>query len=302
MTILVAGLINIETTLQVEGFPLEYNPVNYRFFGINSTVSGVGYNIAKALTTLSEPIHFLSLIGKDIAAETVKFALGQDKIPSSSVLQGLEKTSLSVILYDPSGRRQIHVDLKDVQESHYPFEQYEAAVADCSLAVLCNINFSRPFLSHAQNAGKLIATDVHTLSDLTDSYNQDYMRHAHILFMSHEKLPMPAHEWIRHVQSRFGTEIIVIGMGGEGVQMAVKQDNFNERIPAVKVRDIVNTIGAGDALFSSFVYFYNKTHDPYMAIRKAVVFAGYKIGTAGAAEGFVNEEMLETLFAHFGQK
>jgi len=43
--ILVTGLINIETTLRIEPFPLAYNPVNYPFFAIDSTVSGVGYNI-----------------------------------------------------------------------------------------------------------------------------------------------------------------------------------------------------------------------------------------------------------------
>ena len=52
--ILVSGLINIETTLKVDSFPLEYKPVRYPFFGIQSTVSGVGYNIAKALTMVGE--------------------------------------------------------------------------------------------------------------------------------------------------------------------------------------------------------------------------------------------------------
>ena len=44
----VAGLINLETTLAVDGFPLPYFPVRYPFFGIQTTVSGVGYNITKA--------------------------------------------------------------------------------------------------------------------------------------------------------------------------------------------------------------------------------------------------------------
>lgn len=49
MTILVARLINIETTLQVEAFSIDYSPVIYPFFGANGSVSGVGYNIAKVL-------------------------------------------------------------------------------------------------------------------------------------------------------------------------------------------------------------------------------------------------------------
>ena len=52
--ILVSGLINIETTLKIDAFPIPYQPVRYPFFGINSTVSGVGFNVSKALTTLDE--------------------------------------------------------------------------------------------------------------------------------------------------------------------------------------------------------------------------------------------------------
>ena len=62
--ILVSGLINIETTLQVEAFPIPYFPVRYPFHGIRSTVSGVGHNVAKALriwlimatSPISEPV------------------------------------------------------------------------------------------------------------------------------------------------------------------------------------------------------------------------------------------------------
>lgn len=35
---------------------------------------------------------------------------------------------------------------------------------------------------------------------------------------------------------------------------------------------------------------------PYEAIRKAVIFASYKIGTSGAAEGFIAADQLEQLF------
>jgi len=47
----------------------------------------------------------------------------------------------------------------------------------------------------------------------------------------------------------------------------VRRDNFVERIPAVQTRPVVNTIGAGDALFSAFVHGYLQSGDPYQAIR-----------------------------------
>ena len=52
--ILVSGLINTETTVKIKEFPIEYFPIDYPFFGVNTRVSGVAYNIAKALSTLGD--------------------------------------------------------------------------------------------------------------------------------------------------------------------------------------------------------------------------------------------------------
>jgi acarbose 7IV-phosphotransferase len=295
LSILVSGLINLEITLRVEGFPIHYTPVNYPFFGVNSSVSGVGYNVAKALTTLGDDLRFLSLIGQDQAGTLVRHQLHSDNINGTFVLGELAQTPHSVILYDGEGKRQINVDLKDIQERVYPVERYQEAAADCSLAALCNINFSRPFLSKARLAGKTVATDVHTISNLDDDYNRDFMVAADILFMSDEHLPMSPEDWARQIQNRYGNRIIVIGLGSQGALLAVRDDHFMERIPAVVTRPVVNTIGAGDALFSAFVHCYNQTQDPYESIRKAMIFASYKIGATGAADGFLTAEALEGL-------
>lgn len=291
--ILVSGLINIETTLRVDGFPIHYSPVRYPFFGVNSTVSGVGYNVAKALTCLGDQVRFLSLIGRDHAARLVLESLRQEGIPAEGVVTGLERTPQSVILYDGSGQRQINTDLKDVQEQKYPEAGFDAALAGCELAVLCNINFSRPFLARAKAAGVPVASDVHAIANLEDDYDRDFMSAAQILFMSDERLPCGPEEWVRRVLNRYGPEIVVVGLGARGALLAVRSDRFIERLPAVYTRPVVSTIGAGDALFSSFVHFYQKSRDPYNALRKATVFASYKIGAAGAAEDFLDEAALE---------
>jgi len=295
--VLVSGLINIETTLRVEGFPVGYSPVRYPFFGINSTVSGVGYNVTKALTTLGDAVRFLSIIGQDFAGQLVMDTLGRDGLPAGLIVPGIERTPQSVILYDGDGRRQINVDLKDIQEQAYPEERFDAALGECPVAVLCNINFSRPFLSKARRAGKLVATDVHALSDLNDDYNRDFMQAAHILFFSDENLPMSPEAWAAQLLNRYGPEVVVVGLGAQGALLAVRRDNFVERLPAVPTRPIVSTIGAGDALFSCFVHCYSRTRDPYDSLRKAMLFASWKIGATGAAEGFLDEAGLERLAA-----
>jgi ribokinase len=298
--ILVSGLINLETTLRVDAFPIHYSPVLYPFFGVHSTVSGVGYNVAKALTTLGDAVNFLSLIGRGPVATLVREALAQDGIPDQFIVQDLEQTSQSVILYDKSGRRQINVDLKDIQEQALPQDLFQRALGACALASLCNVNFSRPFLQVARSQGKLVATDVHAISSLDDEYNRDFMQAADVLFMSDESLPCAPHEWAQAVQGRFGNEVIVVGLGAQGALLAVKSDDCIQHVSAVQTRQVVNTIGAGDALFSAFVHFYNQNRNPYQALAKAVVFASYKIGETGAAAGFLDEARLNKLCAQVG--
>lgn len=290
--VLVSGLINVETAVAIDCFPIPYAPVHYAFWGVRSRVSGVGYNIAKALTTLGQPIRFLSMVGDDLAGEMVRQTAVRAGIPMADCLPRLGATAQSAVLYDSDGRRQIYVDPKDAQEQAYPPERFAAALAECHLAVLGNVNWNRPFLAEAKAAGKLVATDVHAIHDLDDAYNQDYMAAADILFMSDERLPVAPEVWAEQVQARFGTPVLVIGLGSQGALLAVRKDNFMERITAVYTRPVVNSVGAGDALFSSFLHAYSQTSDPYAAIRQAVVFASYKIGESGAAEGFLTAPAL----------
>ncbi len=295
--VLVSGLVNLETTLRVDGFPIEYVPVRYPFYGVHSSVSGVGYNVARALTGLGDKVRFLSLIGRDPAGSLVKPVLDSASIPGGDVLERLERTPQSVILYDPAGRRQINVDLKDIQDQFYPFERFQEALKECSLAALCNINFSRPFLLPANQAGKLVATDVHAIAELDDFYNRDFMASAIILFMSDERLPCSPEDWVRKVWDRYPAEIVVVGMGAQGALLGLRKDHALERMPVIYTRPVVNTIGAGDALFSAFIHCYCQSGDPFEALHKASVFASYKIGEPGAADGFLDESSLNALYA-----
>ncbi len=81
--------------------------------------------------------------------------------------------------------------------------------------------------------------------------------------------------------------------------LGIYDDRTLTHVPAVQVRPVVSTVGAGDALFSAFVHGYLTTRDPYLALKKAVVFAGHKIGTSGDATDFLNVEALDMLYNCF---
>lgn len=295
-TILIAGLINIETTLAIDGFPINYAPVRYPFFGVNSTVSGVGYNLAKALTRLGHTVRFLALIGNDAAGLLVRQALATDSIDASAVLDGLTHTPQSVILYDRDGKRMLYTDLKNIQELAYPSERFAELLTGCDLAVLCNINFARPFLAHTRARGVPIATDVHAIANLEDAYNSDYMAYADLLFQSHELLPCSPSEWLDRLKARYNPRLAVIGMGGKGALLGGYAMGEPYHCPAVVTRPIKSTVGAGDALCAGFIDGWLRGYAPEAALQRATLFASYKIGSIGAAEGFLGVAELERLW------
>ena len=63
--ILVSGLVNTETTVKIKEFPIPYFPIDYPFFGVNTDVAGVAYNLSKALKSLGDQVRLLSMTGSD---------------------------------------------------------------------------------------------------------------------------------------------------------------------------------------------------------------------------------------------
>ena len=112
--ILISGLVNTETTVRVRKFPIEYYPIDYPFFGVNTAVSGVAYNIALALTTLGDRIQLHSMTGQDFQAAYIRNELQSKGIRTDHIRSCLRETPTSVVLYDENGKRQIAAIPTDV--------------------------------------------------------------------------------------------------------------------------------------------------------------------------------------------
>lgn len=291
--ILISGLINTETTVKVRQFPIPYYPIDYPFFGVRTAVSGVAYNIARALKILGDDVALLSLIGQDFPAEYIRSQLHADGLDAAWVKQALAETPNSVVLYDEAGRRQVYCDLKDIQEACYPF--LEDICRDFDLVVACNTNFNRRLLPMARAAGVPIATDVHVLSDIWDAYDRDFLEYADILFLSDEAIGEDYRDFLLELARAYNNQILVLGRGSRGAAMYVRQQNRVFELPAADAGMVVNTVGAGDALFSGFIHYYTKGLPPLECLTRAQWFAAAKIRVSGASRGLVTEEELEDL-------
>ena len=295
--ILVSGLLNVETSVMVDAFPIEYAPIEYPFFGVDTFVSGVGFNLAKALKTLGSEIDLLGQVGNDLPGSMVCAELNRNEIDTSlcRVIHDM-KTPTSVVLVDKTGKRKIYCDLKDIQDRP-PLDEMSVDLTKYSLVALTNINFNRKLLNAAKIKGVPIATDVHVLGSLDDEYNQDFLQNADILFLSNEAIRGKEGDFLREIYQRFHNEIIVCGCGEEGALMYLGKEGSFVYAPAVAPYGVVSTVGAGDALFASFLHFYSKGNDLESCLKKAVLFAGIMIHQKGGSNGFVSEAELERLFA-----
>ena len=233
------------------------------------------------------------MTGKDLNSSLIEADMNNHSWDSSFISQSLKETPVSVVLFDKEGKRRIFCDLKDIQDSVISDIDMDKLFENCDTAIVCNINFSRPLLKEAKKRNIPVATDVHVLGDINDEYNKEFMEYADVLFLSDENIKGDCKDFSLRIFEKYNNDIIVMGLGSKGAMMYSKKDSVIYNIDAVYTRPVVNTVGAGDALFSEFVHYYNKKLDEIECLKRAVVFASYKIGESGAAVGFCDEKTIE---------
>ena len=136
MKVLVVGLVNMETNLNIGEFPIYYQPIEFAFFKTKTAPSGVGFNLSLAFQALGDDVSLYSL-GADDSLNRVVVDYLDDFNLNYHFEKNLKETPESLVLYDNQGKRKIYCDLKDCQEK--ALSKIEEEKFD--LACLTNINF-----------------------------------------------------------------------------------------------------------------------------------------------------------------
>ena len=291
--IYVSGVVNFETIIDVDAFPIFYCPIEYPFFGVNSDVSGQAYNVAKALKTLGGNNVIVSgLVGDDLLGNVVIDQIQKLKIDTSLIKKSLEQTPNSVSLVDRDNNVKTYMDLKEIQEVNKELSKEEIEKIKASdIVVVSNSNFNRPLVRKAKELGKKIATDVHIIGTIDDEYNAEFMSASDILFLSKKGIDrVNSEDFLVSIYERYHNEIIVLGEGREGAMILDAKKHVIYHIDAITLREIINTVGSRDALFSAFIHFYLRGMDSLEALELAEIFTSYKIGEAGGSNGFLTQK------------
>lgn len=274
----VAGVVNVRAARRFAVFPptptQRYDP-----HGISIRLSGTGWTVARTLQQLGSEVLFATYVGRDELGQFVAGGLAECGLLGPTTLR-CESTPRAMVLYGPDGAKVAATDLRTTPELSYPADVFATALAGrpYDMAMLTNIGFTRSLIPVAQHNDVPIATDLHVVDDPDSAYNRPWMAAAHVLACSHEELPVSPENWVRAMWSRYGTEIVLIGSGAAGAMLGVRSIRRIWRVPAVLPRGLKYTSGAGDTLLASFVHHYLTLADPLLAVRLAVLAAGWKVG------------------------
>lgn len=291
---MVGGFIQIETIVKTGNLPVPYVPFQSVPNMIDTSLGGCGYNESAALTWLGDEVDFMSMVGKDMHTDKIyeRLISAGINLKMDYVLPRLESLPTAVILYH-NGRMQTFEDVKDIREVAYDYELFERQIQDKDMVLISNCNFCRPLIELAKKYNKPLAVNVRSMRKEKIQQKGDFLKAADILYISEDEMDGTPYECLEMCRERFDPKIVIVGMGSKGVILYTKEDNSVLEYKPVKINEVVNTIGAGNSLFSAFLHYYVKTKDAKESIKNALLFAAYKIGFIGTSNGFMTEEQIE---------
>lgn len=295
MKALVLGTAGMQLNVPVDAFPLDYQSVVFMDNKVNVDVAGVAFSHSKILSKLGSKATMLTKVGNDKFATIIEQSLidlGVDLILDKQETESL----CSIILYDENGKRMI---LREGRNEHlYEMNPrvYKGLKADYDVAMFSLAGFSRKLLPIVEKLEIPIVCDMQRVENLTNDYGRDFMRYSDIIFFSDDHFEGDLDQMIHDLYEQYKFQIIVVGRGEQGVKLVV--DGKITNVPAFKTT-VVNTVGAGDALFACFCHYYFKDGSAEKAIIKAQLYAAEKIKHKTASEGLMTDKELEGAFEKF---
>ncbi len=291
---MVAGFVQYETIVKVEEFPVPYRQFESSRDLIYTDMGGTGFDEAMALRWLGNDVDFMSMVARNMSNRQIAAYLHINNVDLKTdyVLPTLDGMPTSVVLYC-KGQKQTFEDVKDIRTAEYDYDLFESQIKDKDMVLISNCNFCRPLIGLAQKYNKPLAVNVRSMRAEKIEQKKDFLSAADILYISDDDLDSDPYDCINECREKYNPQIMVMGIGARGVILYTREDNSVLEYKSVKTNEVVNTVGAGNALFSAFLHYYVKTGDAKESIKNALLFASYKIGFVGTTNGFMTEEQIE---------
>ena len=248
--ILILGGASLDTIIHLPALPTPepqtiWPRESYRALG--STGAGKSLNLA----ALGQTVVFHTLLGEDPEGQQIQVALGHPGIRLLTE-QTDAPTEQHVNLMSADGKRISLFIQPPPEPEQVDWNQAQQALAECAVAVVNILGYTRSALPWLKASGTPIWTDLHDY-DGHNSYHEPFIDAARAIFLSSDNLP-DYRTTMEGLIAR-GKEFVVCTHGSEGATLLNKEGRWLEQ-PVMPVSGVVDTNGAGDAFFSGFLHRY----------------------------------------------
>jgi len=288
MKIIVIGMCNIDYLVKLISKTKlsDSNPAN-----IVTSFGGVGKNIAHNLVNLDNNVSFLTAISKDNNGKLVKEHLESIGLDISHALYSDKPSSMYISTNDVDGDLLFGAhDMKLVDDLSIEFITKEIDYINSFDYVVMDTNLNTEILSYLINKiNKPIFIDcvsTYKAKRIT-VFNNIYCLKGNVHEIKEitniDDYKLAAKELVNR-----GVKKVVISLGKDGVYY---YDGNNELTYPTLVTNIVNTNGAGDAMFASIIDGFANNMSIEDTLKRSLLVAKYTI----ECEASVNEKLKELL-------
>ncbi|MEV7605084.1 ribokinase [Paenarthrobacter sp. NPDC089322] len=230
----VMGSINLDITATASRLPTPGETVGGAV--LRQQPGGKGANQAVAAARLSGASRMVGAVGRDEAGRTLLTAMASAGVDISHVARVDSATGTALVLVDGEGENQIVV---------CPGANADVAVADAAFpeggAVLCQLEVDQQVvLEAAQRASGFFALNAAPALPIIP----ELLERCDLVIVNETE-----YELIPELRQ---APLVAVTYGGEGSAIFEHGDRIAEA-PAVRVTEIANTIGAGDAFCAALV-------------------------------------------------
>lgn len=248
--IVIIGNVGIDSNVYTPNNTINLNIETNFTENIDYIGQAGGYS-ARGFAQLGYKTAFIGYVGDDFEGKFILEEFTKDGINIDGVFIDPAGTSRSINLMNTNGKRKNFYDGKSHLTLQPNLEICKSILQKTKLAHFNIPNWARHLLPIAKELGVVISSDIQDVTDITDSYRNDFIHYSDVLFFSSVNQQTPD-KFIEIVLNQYPDKIVISGMGEKGCAVGTKSGitHFN---PAELSEPVIDTNGAGDGLATGFL-------------------------------------------------
>lgn len=288
--IVIVGNVGIDTNVYFSNDIINFN-IESNFTENIDYIGQAGGYASRGFAQLGYKTAFIGYVGDDFEGQFILNEFAKDHINTNGIFIDSAGTSRSVNLMYTNGKRKNFYDGKSHLTLQPDLEVCKSILQKTRLAHFNIPNWARQLLPIAKELGIIISTDIQDITDINDSYRNDFIHYSDIIFFSSVNQQTPD-KFITTILNQYPDKIIVAGMGEKGCAVGTK-DGIKYFAPVKMNSSIIDTNGAGDGLATGFLSgFYLEKRNLEDAIKIGQTVARYTCGLKADTSHLIRRNQL----------